>query len=144
MGKAGIGSFVFLKENESPVFFLQPRYFGKENWLYLKKVAIKYGNKVLEINCSASKIDRNTYPGGVEETTLVSVDDNTIQKLKEIVSAKAASIRLIGEKGFVSPDNTQTHMLVGDMQTALEVYELLSKALNNHIPHPSESAAAKE
>lgn len=133
----GVKSYVSILDNDAPVLFLQPYFWGRNGWLFMNKIAVMVdGEVVLERTCP--NVQRDTEGVGVAELCDFIASKEDIAALRKIVDSSKVIVRLTGEKGFINLESKKkynaTNEFKQDIQSAVAVYDAIDVATKDHIP----------
>jgi len=135
-----VKTYVSVADNEKPVLFLQPYYWGR-SWLFFDKVAILVdGELALEHTCSDP--ERDTRGVGVEEKCDFILNRAEIDSLRKINNSSKVSIRLTGKKGYANVGRDGYNPLkdfVKEIQSGIAIYDLINNAVEQKIPPKTEA-----
>lgn len=133
----GVKSYVSVPDNEAPILFLQPYFWGRNGWLFMNKVSVMVdGEVILEQACG--KVERDTEGVGVAELCNVAPSEEGIDALRKVVNSAKVVVRLTGDKGYVNLDSkakfNSLEEFKEDIQSAIAVYDVIRAATKDHIP----------
>lgn len=140
----GVKAYISVPDNEAPVLFLQPYFWGRNGWLFMNKVSVMVdGEVILEHTCG--KVDRDTEGVGVAELCNVLLSSDEIAALRKVVNSAKVAVRLTGDKGYVNVESkgksSSLDEFKRDIQSAIAVYDVIYAATKDHIPpKPPKSA----
>ena len=127
-------SYVALVDCTTPNILLNPRFKG-DSWMFMTKVAVMAdGELVLEQDVTNPPVQRDTYPGLVEESGTWIASDADLEALRKIAAAKAVVVRLSGEKGYVTVGKKLMASFQEDVRDALAIHDKLLKAAETRLP----------
>lgn len=131
----GVKAYISVKDNQRPVLFLQPYYWGHK-WIFMRKIAVLIdGELALEHECPEP--DRDVHGVGVEEKCDVILSASEIDALRKIDNSSKVSVRLSGAKGYVNVGHDGYNPLkefTKDIQSGIAIYDLIDDALKNKLP----------
>ena len=120
--------YLSVRDCKAPVMFMEARVFSSRAWLFLNRVGVLAdGELALDQSLADSKPQREVLPGGVEEVVPFLISDNQIPQLRRIGTAKTVSVRLTGEKGYVSLEPKTVVDVTKDVDYTLRVFDAVSK-----------------
>jgi len=139
MSNGSLGPYVRIylsvPDGERPALLLTPYFFGKNGWLFMSKVAVMVdGEVVFERDFKDNRVRRNAENWGVEETYDLITTSADINGLRKIKKESSVSIRLTGEKGFVTLKKDFVGYFKDEIRDALFIYDKMNDALDGHIP----------
>jgi hypothetical protein len=122
--------YVSVPDCKAPVFILRPRTF-MDHWFILNRVAILADDELLLDQPLANfKLNRETYPGGLEETVDVALTSKQIADLRRLATAKKVSVRITGQKGYVSLGAVAVASLKKDVPSSLRLFDAVSRMVD--------------
>jgi hypothetical protein len=131
----GVKAYISVKDNQRPVLFLQPYYWG-HNWIFMQKIAVLVDGEIaLEHECGNP--DRDVHGVGVEEKCDFILSSSEIDALRKITSSSKVSVRLTGTKGYVNVGRDGYNPLkdfIRDIQSGIAIYDLIDSAVKNKLP----------
>lgn len=135
MAGNNVAVYVSLPDNSKPVLFLAPHIFSQNSWLFINKFAVMVdGDVVLEQELEHSKIDRETFPGGVEERGDFVATLSQIEALRKIKQESVVLVRITGSKGYITFDKGDASSAKESLMNIVKVYDALDNAVKNKIP----------
>lgn len=139
-----VSSYISLPDGSTPTMLLRVYFFGKNGWLFMRKVAVMLdGEVILENDFSKEQVDRNTVGAGLEEAYTFIADASNIAALRKIKPTSKVIIRITGDKGYVNVEGNGTgkskgldftEVFIDSIMRSLAIYDTLNMALENHIP----------
>lgn len=95
----GVKSYVSVPDNDAPVLFVQPYFWGRNGWLVMNKISVMVdGEVIFEHECG--KVERDTEGVGVGELCNIAPSKEEIDALRKVVDSAKVVVRLTGEKGY--------------------------------------------
>lgn len=133
----GVKSYVSVPDNDAPVLFVQPYFWGRNGWLVMNKISVMVdGEVIFEHECG--KVERDTEGVGVGELCNIAPSKEEIDALRKVVDSAKVVVRLTGEKGYENLDGNAKYNSLNefkrDMQSAIAVYDIIYAATKNHLP----------
>ena len=128
--------YLAVKDCRAPVIFVEPRVLSHSG-IFLNRVSILAdGELSLDQPLGDFKAQRETYPGGVEETIPFILTDAQLSKLRSLSDARTVVVRLTGEKGHVTLDARATKDFKSDVGDVLHAYDFISKLVESSAFDP--------
>jgi hypothetical protein len=128
-------TYIALPDCKSPLYILRPKHFSSNGWLFLNRVAIMADNQiVLDHPIPHHEVEKEVYPGGVEEQAAFVVSNEQLNALRGMHTAAKISIRLTGEKGYSMVKPEDAAMFIKDTKAALTIYDTLTQAAERAMP----------
>lgn len=130
-----VQTYLAVKDCEAPTYFLAPKIFSRDSWLFIKEVAILAdGEIVLQQDFSSLKVRRDTYPGGIEEEVHFAATPEQRRAMARLPGVATLSVRITGERGFLSLKNMQLSSVREEAKLMSAAFEKVSAALEGRRP----------
>lgn len=134
-------SYISLSDNALPKLILSPRYFSKGGWLFMSQVSILAdGELVFDRSFPKLEVDRESESYGVEESIHLVMSQAEIESLRKLASAKALSVRLTGDKGYVALKQDAVKGFKEEIANILVIHDKLHTNLKAVIPPTAASS----
>lgn len=130
-------AYVSVIDNERPVLFVQPYFWGRDGFLFLKKFAVMVdGDVILEHECQ--NVQHGKFGVGVTELCDAMMSQDEIKALRKISDSSKVLVRLSGDKGYINLESkkkfNETDEFKRDIQSAVRVYDSIDLAIKDHLP----------
>lgn len=121
--------YVALQACGRPLIFLAPRYFDSSEWLFMSSVAVmSSGSVVIDRALENLTVDREVYPGGVQESAHTIASPEDVEAIRQIATNGSATVRITGSKGYVTMTTADTKSFIEDARNAIAVFDILDRA----------------
>ena len=126
-----VKTYLSIPDNQRPIVFIAPYFFGKNGWLFMNKVSIMVnGEVVIEKDLDRSSVDRDAESYGVEERGNFVATDAQIEALRKMKPDSDVNIRLTGSKGYVSLKKSDIQSFKSEVANLLFIYDAINHALD--------------
>jgi hypothetical protein len=130
-----VQTYIALPDCGEPIYFLKPRYFSQTGSLSLNRLSIlSDGELVFDQDLSAFKLERERLSGGVEEGVSFAPTPAQFDALRKLATATKLSVRITGEKGYVTLKASDVAKLKIDVAAGLRMYDKLLHAVKDQLP----------
>lgn len=130
-----IVSYISLADNNLPKLILSPRYFSKGGWLFMNQASVLAdGELIFDRNFEKLNVDRSSESYGVEEEIHLVMSPTEIESLRKVTSAKALSVRITGDKGYVTLKQEAVKFFKEEIGNILFIYDKMHAELKDAIP----------
>lgn len=123
-------AYLSVPDCKAPVFFVSPRTFRSRSssWLFLNRVAVLAdGELLLDQSLADFKPHREIFPGGLEETVDFPLEARQISDLRRLEHAKQVSVRITGDKGYVTLDAKAIEHWRKDVAATIKAHDVVAR-----------------
>jgi hypothetical protein len=129
IGKPSVRGYISLSDCRRPKIVLEPKFRGS-GWIFLEQFSLMLdGTIVLERKFDIGEVDRENDHNSVTESAHINLDEQEMQRIRNVNSSKQVLIRLTGKKAYVGLDSDATKTFVQGMSKLLRLYDALDLAI---------------
>lgn len=139
--KSGMRAYLSVPDCEVPKVFFAPVFRARNSWLFINRVSIMADGKiVLDRDFANNKVDREVVYQRLTETVQLLLDSNEINAIRGMPDAADVTIRLTGEKGYITLDKKVAKDFARDLKRLFVGLDTLSKVTEDLGPISCEKA----
>ena len=122
-----LGLAVVVSPCDEPSLVLNAQFWGRDGWLFLNRASVLADGKlVIDREFSTGTVSRNPDAAGVIERGYWAASAADVTGIKSIATASSLSIRLTGDRGYVTVTKKHLAEVKEDAAAALVVYDKLT------------------